>query len=124
MDAVLHDKEFVSNNLRGYTFIDIAAAKAPHRHELLIFSDDTVLLDSFTRFIAAALKAGNAAIALVTKSHAESLRQFTVQSASRTPAVPRTWELFRDERTSVGPGHDELVLDVRSPGLSARWWRR
>jgi hypothetical protein len=40
-----------------------------------MFSDDTVLLDSFTRFIAAALKADNAAIALVTKSHQESLRQ-------------------------------------------------
>ena len=40
-----------------------------------MYSDDTVLLDGFTRFIAAALKADNAAIVLVTKSHQDSLLQ-------------------------------------------------
>jgi len=75
VDAVLRGKQFVSSNLKGYEFTDTSGEKAPHRHELLMFSDDTVLLDNFTRFIAAALKADNAAIALVTKSHQESLRQ-------------------------------------------------
>ncbi len=73
VDAVLRGKQFVSSSIKGLT--DTSGEKAPHRHELLMFSDDTVLLDSFTRFIAAALKADNAAIALVTKSHQESLRQ-------------------------------------------------
>ena len=73
VDAVLRGKQFVSSSLKGFTHT--SGEKAPHRHELLMFSDDTVLLDSFTRFIAAALKAENAAIALVTKSHQESLRQ-------------------------------------------------
>jgi len=75
IQAVLRGQRFVSSSLKGYEFTYTAGEKAPHRHELLMFSDDTVLLDSFTHFIAAALKADNAAIALVTKSHQESLRQ-------------------------------------------------
>jgi DNA-binding NarL/FixJ family response regulator len=73
--AVLEGKRFVSSTLRSHKFTDISAANAPHRHELLFFSDDAVLLDRFTRFVAAALKGDNAAIAVVTKSHRESLRQ-------------------------------------------------
>jgi DNA-binding NarL/FixJ family response regulator len=75
VDAVLRGKQFVSSSINGFESTDTSVEKAPHRHELLMFSDDTVLLDSFARFIAAALKADNAAIALVTKSHQESLRQ-------------------------------------------------
>jgi DNA-binding NarL/FixJ family response regulator len=75
IEAVLRGKQFVSGSLKGYKFADILAAKASHRHELLVFSDDKVLLDGFTPFIAAALKADNAAIALVTKAHQESLLQ-------------------------------------------------
>jgi hypothetical protein len=73
VDGALRGRQFVSSSIKGFT--NTSREKAPHRHELLMFSDDTVLLDSFTRFIAAALKADNAAIALVTKSHQESLRQ-------------------------------------------------
>jgi DNA-binding NarL/FixJ family response regulator len=73
VDAALRGKQFVSSSIKGFTYTSVE--KAPHRHELLMFSDDTVLLYSFTRFIAAALKADNAAIALVTKSHQEKLRQ-------------------------------------------------
>lgn len=75
IEAVLRGKQFVSRGVKAYKVTDILSAKAPHRHELLVFSDDTVLLDGFTRFIADALRADNAAIALVTKSHQESLRQ-------------------------------------------------
>jgi hypothetical protein len=39
----------------------------------LFYSDDAVFLRSFTRFIAAALKAGNAAIVVATKSHRDNL---------------------------------------------------
>jgi len=75
MDAVLLGKQFVSSSLKDYQFTDTSAEKAPHRHEVLFYSDDTVLLDSVTRFIAAALRAGNAAIVLATKSHRDSLLQ-------------------------------------------------
>jgi len=73
VDAVLRGKQFVSSSLKGYGFTDTSVERVPHRHEVLFYSDDTVLLDSFTRFIAAALNAGNAAIVLVTKSHQDSL---------------------------------------------------
>jgi CheY-like chemotaxis protein len=73
VDAVLRGKQFVSSSIKGFT--DTSGEKAPHRHEVLFYSDDTVLLDSVTRFIAAALKADNAAIVLATQSHRDSLLQ-------------------------------------------------
>jgi MEDS: MEthanogen/methylotroph, DcmR Sensory domain len=72
IDAVLGGKQFVSS---GLEFSERPNAQVPHRHEILFCSDDAVLLDSLTRFIAAALRAGNAAIALVTESHRGSLFQ-------------------------------------------------
>jgi DNA-binding NarL/FixJ family response regulator len=75
VDAVLRGKQFVSSRSKGNEFSDTSVEKAPHHHEVLFYSDDTVLLDSVTRFIAAALRAGNAAIVLATKSHRDSLLQ-------------------------------------------------
>ena len=75
IEAVLRGKQFVSSSLKGYEFTDTLAVKAPHRHEALFYSDDAVFLDGFALFIAAALKAGNAAVVLVTKSHRDSLIQ-------------------------------------------------
>jgi hypothetical protein len=75
VDAVLSGKQFVSGSVRGYEGTEIPEVKAPHRHELLFFSDDKALLDSFTPFIATALRAGNAAILLFTKSHQEMLHE-------------------------------------------------
>jgi DNA-binding NarL/FixJ family response regulator len=75
VDAVLRGKQYVSSSLIVHDLTDTSGEKAPHRHEVLLYSDDTVLLDRVTRFIAAALKAGNAAIVLATKSHRDSLLQ-------------------------------------------------
>ncbi len=85
MDAVLRSKQFVSSSLKDYQFTDglkghkFSASpgeeKAPYRHEVLFYSDDTVLLDRVTHFIAVALKAGDAAIVLATKLHRDSLLQ-------------------------------------------------
>jgi len=73
VDAVLRGKQFVSSSLKDCEFTDTSGEKAPHRHEVLFYSGDAVLLDGFARFIAAALKAGNAAIVLATESHRNSL---------------------------------------------------
>jgi DNA-binding NarL/FixJ family response regulator len=43
------------------------------RHEAGFYSDDRCLLDDLTQFIGAALKAGNAAIVVATRSHRNSL---------------------------------------------------
>jgi DNA-binding NarL/FixJ family response regulator len=75
VDAVLRAKQFVSSSVKGYEFTDIPTAKAPHRHEVLFYSDDAVLVESYAHFIAAAIKAGNAAIVVVTRSHRDSILQ-------------------------------------------------
>ena len=73
IQAALRDRQFVSRSLKDFT--DTSGGKVPHRHEVLFYSDDTVLLDSVSRFIAAALKAGNAAIVIATKSHRDGVHQ-------------------------------------------------
>jgi len=74
--AVLRGKKFVSSSLKSHEFSAFPGEeKAPHRHEVLFYSDDRDLLDRVTHFIAVALKAGDAAIVLATKSHRDSLLQ-------------------------------------------------
>jgi DNA-binding NarL/FixJ family response regulator len=70
IDAVLEGRRFVSSMLRGYPL-----QKAAHRHEVLFYSDDSEFLDRFTVFIAAALEAGDVAIALATDAHRDGLVQ-------------------------------------------------
>ena len=73
MDAVLRGKQFVSSSLKDYQFTDTSAEKAPHSHEVQFYSDDALLLDTFARFIAVALKSGRAAIVVITESHSDGL---------------------------------------------------
>jgi DNA-binding NarL/FixJ family response regulator len=73
VNAVLRGGRFVSSGVKGYKFADTPGEKAPRRHEVQFYSDDAVFLDSFTRFISAALEAGDVAIAVATESHRNSL---------------------------------------------------
>lgn len=68
IEAVFRGEQFVGRDLglNGRT-------GAPHRHDVQFYSADSVLLEGFTRFLATALKADNAAIVLATKSHREGL---------------------------------------------------
>jgi len=75
LDAVLRGKRFVSSSLKGCGFIESSTDRALHRHEVLFYSDDTILLDRVTPLIAAALNSGNAAIVVATKSHRDGLLQ-------------------------------------------------
>jgi DNA-binding NarL/FixJ family response regulator len=75
VDAVLRGKQFVGSSLKGYEFTDTLVGRAAHRHEVLFYSDDTLWLDSCTRFIAAALGAGDVAAIVATESHRDSLFQ-------------------------------------------------
>jgi len=70
---VLRGQQFVSRSLTGYEFTDIAGEKAPHHHEVQLYTDDAVFLDSFAHFIATALKSGSGAIAVITESHRSGL---------------------------------------------------
>ena len=71
--AVLGGKQFFSSSVKGHQFTDTSAEKAAHRHEVQFYSDDALLLDTFARFIAVALKAGRAAIVVITESRSDGL---------------------------------------------------
>lgn len=73
VDAVLRGKQFVSSILKSHEFTTTSAEKAAHRHEVVFYSDDAVFLDNFARFIAVALRSGDAAIAVLTESHRDGL---------------------------------------------------
>jgi DNA-binding NarL/FixJ family response regulator len=73
VDAVLRGRHFISSSLKGDELTDASAEKAAHVHEVQFYSDDALLLDSFARFIAVALKSGRAAIAVITESRSEGL---------------------------------------------------
>ncbi len=75
IEAVLRGERFVSSSIKEYELADTTAANASRYHDVLFYSDDAVFLESFTFHIATALKAGNAAIVNVTKSHQGSLIQ-------------------------------------------------
>ena len=92
VDAVCQGRQFVSRGLSGHSFTDATDPQASRfrtqagspiagtekkeiarNHEVGFYSDDAGLLDDLTRFIEAALKAGNAAIVVATESHRDSL---------------------------------------------------
>jgi DNA-binding NarL/FixJ family response regulator len=73
VDAVLGGKQFFSSSVKGHQFTDTSAEKAARRHEVQFYSDDALLLDTFARFIAVALKSGRAAIVVITDSHRDGL---------------------------------------------------
>jgi hypothetical protein len=75
LEAVIAGKKFVSGNPEGCESAESTAVQGLHRHEILVCSDEAVLLESFTRFIAAALKSGNSAIVIATKPHLKFLSQ-------------------------------------------------
>ena len=65
IDAVLGGQRFVSRSVAS------AAGEAAtlRRHEILFCPDDAAIVDGFTRYVAAALNAADAAIVLATEPH-------------------------------------------------------
>ena len=70
IDAALAGEQFVSRSLT-----QPADVPAPRRHEIQFCPDDAAIVDSFTRCIAAALTAADAAIILATDVHRTHLLQ-------------------------------------------------
>jgi DNA-binding NarL/FixJ family response regulator len=75
VEAVLQGRQYVSSGAKDSSFAEAPGEKAPHCHEVMFYSDETVLLDRLSRFIAAALNVGKAAIVLATKGHRDDLLQ-------------------------------------------------
>jgi DNA-binding NarL/FixJ family response regulator len=95
VEAVRQGRQFISGGLSGHHFTDATDAQAPDHvcpnevlpslvprkaeitrsHEVQFYSDDASFLVGFTRFIEAALLAGNAVIVVATELHQKSLLQ-------------------------------------------------
>lgn len=93
VEAVLEGRQFVSSGLSGQYFAPTSDSKTLDRpneslpslavgrtkitrgHEVQFYSDDAAFVVGFTRFIEAALEAGNAVIVVATDSHRKSLLQ-------------------------------------------------
>jgi DNA-binding NarL/FixJ family response regulator len=92
VSAVLRGEQFVGKRFSGHDFVPGSDAVASQQfrtesavaplqrsteiarsHEVVFYSDDAGLLDDLTRFIGAALKAGNAAVVVAPKSHRDGL---------------------------------------------------
>jgi DNA-binding NarL/FixJ family response regulator len=73
VDAICAGRQFVSSSLKGYEFTNSSEEKAAHRHEVQFYSDGAVFLDAFAHFIAVALEAGDAAIAVIAEPHRDAL---------------------------------------------------
>jgi DNA-binding NarL/FixJ family response regulator len=72
IDAVLAGRQFVS---RSVALTEAAEASAPRRHEILFCPDDAAIVHGFSRYVAAAMEAADAAIVLVTEPHRTDLLQ-------------------------------------------------
>ena len=92
--AVLEGRQFISSGLSGRYLTAASDSKSLDRprgkaspslalgkgeitrsHEVEFYSDDAAFVGGFTRFIEAALEAGNAVIVVATESHRKSLLQ-------------------------------------------------
>jgi hypothetical protein len=75
IEAVLAGKRYVSRGLNGIEFGEGTNVQTPRHHEILFSTDDELVLDRFTDFVATALRAGNPAMVFATELHREALLQ-------------------------------------------------
>jgi DNA-binding NarL/FixJ family response regulator len=118
IDAALAGQRFVSGSL-GFT--EPADAPIPRRHEILFCPDDTAVVESLTRCVAAALQAGDAAIAVVTAPHqTDLLRELRTQGVDIDGAMERgTCCSFDADDASTPDRFLDAIDSVRSAAAKA-----
>jgi hypothetical protein len=117
IETVLRGSPFVGSGLEP-EFREAAATQAPaHRHEMFIYSDDTVLLQSFTTFTAAALKGGNPAIVVATKPQLNSVLQGLGTEGLDVTAAVQSGTLIASEVTETLASF--MFNDLPDPGRFA-----
>ncbi len=118
IDAALAGRRFVS---RGLAFSEPAGAPAPRRHEILFCQDDAGIVAGLARFVADALNAGDAAIALLTEPHrARFLQELRRLEVDVDGAVSRgTWLSFAAEVAPKPARILEAIGSVRTAAVKA-----
>ena len=104
-DAVIRGGRFVSGGLERVARGDSLAS---HRHDLLFCSNDTVLVEAFSRFITGVLSEGNSVLAVVTETHAVSLTRRLQASPDLASAI--------EERRFVPVNIDDLLAKAMVNG--------
>ena len=92
-----------------------------HRHEILFCADSAAIVDGMSRFVAAALNAGDAAIVLATASHRKRLLQvLRAQGVDIDRAIEHGTYLALDANEPVDRERFlEFVGDVRAAAARA-----
>jgi len=118
IDVAVAGHRFVS---RSVAFDHPVDAPASRRHEILFCSEDHALLDSLARYIAAALKAADAAIVLVSEStRTEILRILRAQGVNVDDAIRRGTCVTVDEGVAIDlPGFLEAIDAARAAAVRA-----
>jgi DNA-binding NarL/FixJ family response regulator len=115
IEAALAGRRFVSQSV---AFTEPADAPAPRRHEMLFCPDDAAIVDSFARYVAAALKASDAALILVTDSHrTHLLRELRAQGVDIDGAMARGTCLSLD--ADVAPDSARFVEAIDAARAAA-----
>src|SRR5262245_15087484 len=127
----------------GSASLDAGASwdeRRSHAHSVQFYEDDDFLLDALSRFIGAALLAGDSALVIATKSHRAGLaRRLTSRGLDLAPAITRsrylsldaaeTLSTFMMDSRMVPVSHASLAASLRnlerqlSPNMNIRGWR-
>jgi CheY-like chemotaxis protein len=118
IDAVLAGQRFVSRSL---AFTEPTQVPAPRRHEILFCGDDEAIVDGFTRYVAAALNAGDAGIVLVAECHrTRFLQELRKRGVDIDGAIEHGICLLFDADVALDPVRFlEAITSVRQAATSA-----
>jgi DNA-binding NarL/FixJ family response regulator len=104
IETVLAGRKYVSGGLDGNEFEEGTDFQARRNHEILFSSDDELVLDRFTHFVATALRAGNPAMVCATELHREALLQrLKKQGVGMDAAIQRGTYISFDVAEPVDP---------------------
>jgi DNA-binding NarL/FixJ family response regulator len=107
--AAVAGERYVSRTLG---FARRANDELSHRHDIIFSSEDELLQDSLARFIATALKSGDAAIVWATESHLDSLRQrLQARGVDVAAAIHAGTYIAADAAEKADPARIALLIE-------------
>jgi DNA-binding NarL/FixJ family response regulator len=115
IEAALGGEQFVSRVLERYESHAGKELQGPHRHAVLFCPDEAAIVTGLTRFIAAALWAGDAAIVWAAHSHRDSIRRSLEAGGLNVDAAIQRG-IYISSDISERPDRTRIVQAIR--GLS------